>query len=110
MATLVLTAVTGAGKSGFGTNVTVQNSYAHLVVPGWSVRFAGIGTVRTVHQVGWYGLGWDGGGAVPDLISWGRWFQWESEYLNVTPGFLAYADTFFWELSLGTSCDFEVDY
>jgi hypothetical protein len=110
MATLLLTGVTGAGKSGFGTTITVQNVYAQMDTAGFYVREVGSGTVRRVHQVAWYGIGFDGGGYPNDLITWGKWMDFEREYINRAPDFIAYGDTFFYETTPGTTCDFEVDY
>ncbi len=110
MATLVLTSVTGSGKSGFGTTITVQNAYAEMDTPGFFVHSTGLGTIKRVHQVAWYGVGFDGGGYPNDLVTWGKWMDFEREYINVSPGFLAYGDTFFWETTQGTTVSFEVDY
>lgn len=107
---MVLSAVTGAGKQGFGTTITVQNVYAHLVALGDDVRVDGGGTVRRIHRAAWYGIGFDGGGYPNDLITWHKWMENNSEYINAAPGFIAYGDTFFYETTPGTTVDFEVDF
>jgi len=110
MAVLSLPDVTGHGKSGFGLTITVTNIWAQLLTPGWDVRIDGSGTVKRVHRAAWFGIGYDGGGYPNDVVTFGKWLDFNVEYILRTGDFIAYGDTFFWETTDGTHMLFEVDY
>lgn len=103
--TLTVSGATGQGRSDFGSAVLCTDISAQLIIPGFFVRFGNPGHSRSVHQVGWFGLGFLAG-SDPDLITYGKWFQWEWEDLKIYNGTGAYADHFYWDLSPGTTCNF----
>ena len=110
MASLVLPSASGQGSSGFGLAITVTNAFAQLVTPGFYTVTHGPAGHRRVHRACWYGIGFSGGGSGPDYITWGRFMEYEADYLDVAPGFLGYGDTFYYDCFDGAVISFEVDY
>lgn len=106
----LITTKTGSGKQSLGVgSVLITELAAKLVVAGNQVQKSGTpGFARVFHSC-WYGVGFDAGGSPPDLITHGRYQQVEYEDIKLS-GLNVFGDTLFWDISQGTSVEFEVDW
>lgn len=110
MGSLVVSTASGIGSSPFGMAVGWAEIYAQIVTPGPSVELISFATVPKVYHGGWYGTGYAASGGFPAYITWGKYMEYAAEDYGGPTGIVAYGDTLFWDLSLGTTVYLEVDW
>lgn len=91
-------------------SVTILEAAGKFVSAGFYTTTAGPATFARVHRVGWYGVGFDGGGLPAfDLITWSRFLANVYEDFRLT-GLNIFGDTMFWDMIAGASIEIEVDW
>ncbi len=103
----------GQGSLSLGGLQTVNEVSGFIVTPATFATFAGLPTIRRVHQQGWYGIGLTpGGGPTAGLIVITHWHyismeNW-TDLAELTNTVLA--DTLYWDIEDGGVMYLEVDW
>lgn len=103
--------LTGSGKAliSGGAALGILEVAPKLTVAGDRVDFDGAGSVQRIHHAGWVGIGADTGASPPDLITWSTFLRYPYEDFRITNG-VTFADTYFWDLTPGTTIELEIDW
>lgn len=91
-----------------GSSLLILELAPKVTIKGGLVRVEGQVWHQRLHQVGWYGLGYYGGGTGPDLISWSQFVRLDYEDFRLGPNI--FAAQYFWDLSIGTTIELEIDW
>lgn len=102
--------LTGSGKAQIaaGASLTLLEVAPKLTVSGALVRAEGPAGHQRIHQAGWVALGYDGGGSGPDLITWSRFIGLDYEDFRLPANITG--DSYFWDLTSGTTVQLEIDW
>lgn len=92
-----------------GTARGITGVAPKMTVAGGLVDFDGPAGFERLHHAGWVGLGYDTAAlAGPYLITWSTFIRYPYEDFRLPANI--FANCYFWDLTPGTTVEFEVDW
>lgn len=106
-----MTGLSGTGKAllAGGAALGLLDVQVIVTTMGSLSRTNGSGDFPRLHQVGWVGMGFDGGGPGLSDLYWGQFILYPNQDWRIYP-LQVFADSYFYDLEPGVVITMEVDW